>query len=873
MVAFDRILFIMMDLLFLLALFVQNVAGGNAIGAIGRIGALTIQPPDGSFVALERGSESGTLVMSIRASVTSLPYCPDLTLIALPNGVPESEAALRMPLGADGAACACTFHLHNVQPGTHVMEFIVRYSSNNSSNNNDPIMMRKTIHLEVVPFSLSATKYIPSRPSARPPATSSSSSSSSSRNPIQVLIVGTLSLDGQKTIWLEQMARLSKSEFSFKFACFVCSDRMVSDQIVAKSGMAHALHKLGVPIVTRNGFDINRSIAAAPGFPQSATAILRRWHHFRRFPDLISFSPEELSFIQAFKECFIIDVCDDVDILVFANSRSMNDHFLLEAARMSNVKRVVMELPNLQPAAGLLESGNIDAFVAPSEFALAKVLATAQTRNNRIETRDTSVNNRFRIIPPGIDTRNMFVNNRAQAPPSRRFRIGFVARLAPEKSPGIFLKTAREIVTRMTADTASISVSMLPSFEFLVVGDGPLRAYLEALGHRLLVSEKDAYAGAPGVDVSLRFLGWLSREDLASTFLPSLDVLVNPSLRSSETFCIGNIESMAVGTPIISLGSAGVGAYLNRKTNGTAGLVVGTNAGEDSDHDGGQWPSLLADLAVSVLRSTVAKRAALRQSSRRVAEAYDSAVMVSRYAELYRGLLSSTQNGGSGWRVLFRRAQLSTAGDVFKSMAKSEIFKLKIDVQEAKAALGSLVHTGDAVDTFAILMRGAVLGLTRFPILAHIPESARWYSLELDPAEIAQFRILNETSWWTEFGKCPTIGSAASNVAKISTTLKCSKGRHCAQIVNMMQPSIRAKLDRSIIGVATSWDAIENGGVTIIDGNHRGIGFVVDEAASHRGRPLKMFLGIDKRFGRGWKGNFWCGVKNVNHTGTGTGTV
>ena len=50
----------MMDLLFLLALFVQNVAGGNAIGAIGRIGALTIQPPDGSFMALERGSESGT---------------------------------------------------------------------------------------------------------------------------------------------------------------------------------------------------------------------------------------------------------------------------------------------------------------------------------------------------------------------------------------------------------------------------------------------------------------------------------------------------------------------------------------------------------------------------------------------------------------------------------------------------------------------------------------------------------------------------------------------------------------------------------------------------------------------------------------------
>ena len=65
---------------------------------------------------------------------------------------------------------------------------------------------------------------------------------------------------------------------------------MVTDQVAAKSGMAYALHELGVPIVVRNGFDISREIASDPGFPQSAITILRRWHHFSRYPDLVTFS-------------------------------------------------------------------------------------------------------------------------------------------------------------------------------------------------------------------------------------------------------------------------------------------------------------------------------------------------------------------------------------------------------------------------------------------------------------------------------------------------------------------------------------------------------------------------------------------------------
>ena len=58
---------------------------------------------------------------------------------------------------------------------------------------------------------------------------------------------------------------------------------------------------------------------------------------------------------------------------------------------------------------------------------------------------------------------------------------------------------------------------------------------------------------------------------------------------------------MAVGTPVVSFGIGGVGAYLNEHTNGTAGLAVGTKPGDINDLNGVQWPVLLADLATSVL--------------------------------------------------------------------------------------------------------------------------------------------------------------------------------------------------------------------------------------------------------------------------------
>ena len=70
----------------------------------------------------------------------------------------------------------------------------------------------------------------------------------------------------------------------------------------------------------------------------------------------------------------------------------------------------------------------------------------------------------------------------------------------------------------------------------------------------------------------------------------------------------------------------------------------------------------------------------------------------------------------------------------------------------------------------------------------------------------------------------------------------------------MMSPNAQSQLDRTIIGVASSWSAMSSGlnsdqaGVTIIDGNHRGISFVLNENESRiaHSNSVTLFLGIDK---------------------------
>jgi len=104
------------------------------------------------------------------------------------------------------------------------------------------------------------------------------------------------------------------------------------------------------------------------------------------------------------------------------------------------------------------------------------------------------------------------------------FRIGMIARMnALSKNHSLFLRAAARLVSKFR------------DLEFVLIGDGPLRAELESESRNL------------GIYDQTRFLG--NRRDIPAV-LASLDLTVLPS--ASESLSNAIIESFAAGVPVIA---------------------------------------------------------------------------------------------------------------------------------------------------------------------------------------------------------------------------------------------------------------------------------------------------------------------------------
>jgi rhamnosyl/mannosyltransferase len=100
--------------------------------------------------------------------------------------------------------------------------------------------------------------------------------------------------------------------------------------------------------------------------------------------------------------------------------------------------------------------------------------------------------------------------------------ILFVGRLVGYKGVDVLLKT----LPGLDAET-------------VIIGDGPLRASLEALARDLGVADR------------VRFLGTVSADDLLAWY-HACDVCVLPSVTRQETFGMVQLEAMLCGRPVVS---------------------------------------------------------------------------------------------------------------------------------------------------------------------------------------------------------------------------------------------------------------------------------------------------------------------------------
>jgi glycosyltransferase involved in cell wall biosynthesis len=224
-----------------------------------------------------------------------------------------------------------------------------------------------------------------------------------------------------------------------------------------------------------------------------------------------------------------------------------------------------------------------------------------QVRTDLIEARIAKAN-RSRVVAPGVARPPQ--QDRAAARASiglhgDELGVVFVGRLTKIKRPERFVELARTLADR------------LPNARFVIVGDGPLRAELEA--------------GASDVG-NLTFAGW--RGDMAEVYAAS-DLIVLTS--DNEGMPVALIEAAMQGVPAIA---TDVGAVRQVVADGVSGVVVPVG---DAERFAAAVERVARD---PELRAEMGRSAALRAE-----QLFGERRLVTDYEELYDELIDELTRG------------------------------------------------------------------------------------------------------------------------------------------------------------------------------------------------------------------------------------
>jgi glycosyltransferase involved in cell wall biosynthesis len=182
--------------------------------------------------------------------------------------------------------------------------------------------------------------------------------------------------------------------------------------------------------------------------------------------------------------------------------------------------------------------------------------------------------------------------------------VGVVARLQPEKGVATFLKAVARVA------------KVVPRARFIVAGDGPLRAELEALVGRL------------GLEQNVYFLGFRSDP---RALIGLLDVLVVPSHTEGAPLVV--LEAMAAGVPVVA---SAVGGIPDQVRHGEDGLLVPPGD-----------PAALGDAVLELLGDPGLARRMGAAGSRKAATDFSHATMVERAVKVYRTALGLPPTSGA----------------------------------------------------------------------------------------------------------------------------------------------------------------------------------------------------------------------------------
>ena len=210
---------------------------------------------------------------------------------------------------------------------------------------------------------------------------------------------------------------------------------------------------------------------------------------------------------------------------------------------------------------------------------------------------------RARLIYNGVDPSPF-----AAIQPSERqgtLRVGLVGRLAPEKGVNLFLAAAARVLR------------VLPETEFVVAGEGPDRAMLEAMVQNLGVASKVKLVG---------------RVDGMPAFYKALDVLVSSSRQ--EGLPVALLEAMASGLPIVATAVGEVPRLLRHRVSG---ILIPT---EDVQ--------VMAESIEALLRDGEARAQYGLAARQQILKNFSAERMSNDYLSVYRDVTTSSNGLSKG---------------------------------------------------------------------------------------------------------------------------------------------------------------------------------------------------------------------------------
>jgi glycosyltransferase involved in cell wall biosynthesis len=352
----------------------------------------------------------------------------------------------------------------------------------------------------------------------RPSAAPWSGRASCLRRTARVVLIGNLRMGGQTRLAVEQARRLPKLRLTdgapaFEVA-FLTNSAAGADTAQLLRSWGIAVRNYAITLPQRwigEGSSVDVAVAALARF---AT-----WDALR---------DAEPSLAEGLSE--IVSLLRGADVVSFTNHESVasNDRLLVHAARLAGVPTLLCEPANLWWGSEPTWRGGVDGFVVPSAFAARFWRAH------------------------GVAIPMVVINPGVPLPPTTRTRVGaadgavhvvFVGRLVPQKSPGLFVRMAAVVDAAFRNDARR-------SVHFDVVGSGWLFDDLVALARHLGISAE-----------AMTFHGALPHDAVMELLATRADVVIHTNLLE-ETFCMVNVEAMAVGVPIVTFGVGGVSEYL-----------------------------------------------------------------------------------------------------------------------------------------------------------------------------------------------------------------------------------------------------------------------------------------------------------------------